>query len=107
MLSETTISPVDRYRAVGINRQLVILWILSKEELSVSEIAERVKSPLKNVSHHLSLLRKTGVVRTRRSGQTIYYQAIDQECLWEYPALNRAHKKPAETVSSNKSKKEQ
>lgn len=74
-------------RAVANNRRLIILWMLSKEELSVHEIAERVGSSIQNVSQHLRLLKKSGVVSSRRAGQTIYYQLVDHEYLRECPAL--------------------
>jgi DNA-binding transcriptional ArsR family regulator len=76
-------------RAVGNSRRLIILWMLYKEELSVNEIAQRVGSSLQNVSQHLSLLKKSGIVTTRRAGQTIYYQIVDHECLRGCPALSR------------------
>jgi DNA-binding transcriptional ArsR family regulator len=74
-------------RAVGNARRLVILWMLSKEELSVNEIAARAGSSLQNISQHLSLLKKYGIVTTRRAGQTIFYQIADNECLKNCPAL--------------------
>lgn len=77
-------------RVVGNARRLVILWMLSKEELSVNEIAQRAGSSLQNVSQHLSLLKKSGIVTSRRDGQTIYYQIADHECLQQCPALLRA-----------------
>jgi ArsR family transcriptional regulator, virulence genes transcriptional regulator len=79
-------------RVFGNSRRLLILWLLSKEELSVNEIAARAGSSLQNVSQHLSLLRKFGVVTTRREGQTIFYQIADDECLLQCPALLRAPK---------------
>jgi DNA-binding transcriptional ArsR family regulator len=77
-------------RAFGNPRRLLILWILSKQELSVNEIAARAGSSLQNVSQHLNLLKRTGIVTTRRDGQTIYYQIADLECLKNCPALLRA-----------------
>jgi DNA-binding transcriptional ArsR family regulator len=77
-------------RAFGNPRRLLILWLLSKEELSVNTIAERSGSSPQNVSQHLSLLKKYGMVTTRRAGQTIYYQIADQEYLKKCPALLRA-----------------
>lgn len=74
-------------RAVGHSRRLIILWLLSKGELSVNEIAERAGSSLQNISQHLHLLKKSGIVTTRRSGQTIYYQMVDHDCLRRCPAL--------------------
>jgi len=77
-------------RAVGNARRLVILWMLSREELSVNEIALRAGSSLQNVSQHLSLLKKSGIITARRSGQTIYYQIADNAYLRQCPALLRA-----------------
>jgi DNA-binding transcriptional ArsR family regulator len=74
-------------RVFGNSRRLLILWLLSKDELSVNEIAARAGSTLQNVSQHLSLLRKAGVVVTRREGQTIYYRIADHECIRNCPAL--------------------
>ncbi len=77
-------------KVVGHSRRLIILWMLSKEELSVNEIAERAGSTLQNVSQHLRLLKKSGMVTTRRAGQTIYYQIVDHDCLRGCPAILRA-----------------
>ncbi len=78
------------YRVMGNGRRLLILWMLSKEELSVNEIAARVGSTLQNVSQHLNLLKKAGVVYTRRDGQMIFYQAADHECVKQCLAILRA-----------------
>ena len=77
------------YRILGNSRRLLILWILSDEELSVNEIAARVGSSLQNVSQHLNLLKKSGILTTRRSGQTIFYQIADHEWLNYGPAFLR------------------
>jgi DNA-binding transcriptional ArsR family regulator len=93
MMSETRISPDTKRRAIGKNRRLIILWMLSKQELSVHEISERVGSSFRNVSHHLNMLKKSGIVRSHRSGHTIYYQAVDHEYLRECPTLLSALEK--------------
>jgi DNA-binding transcriptional ArsR family regulator len=77
-------------RMIGNSRRMLILWQLSKEELSVNEIATRVGSTLQNVSQHLSLLKKAGIVVARRQGQAIYYQIADLESVRDCPALLRA-----------------
>lgn len=66
-------------KAIANERRLVILWLIAREELPVSEIAQRIGSSVPNVSQHLKLLKKCGLVDTRRDGQTIYYQMIDSE----------------------------
>lgn len=83
-------------RILGNPRRLLILWVLSDEELSVNEIAARVGSTLQNISQHLNLLKSTGFVISRREGQTIYYQIADRECLrnrlWLFQAPERLAK---------------
>jgi DNA-binding transcriptional ArsR family regulator len=94
-------------RVIGNSRRLLILWELSKEELCVNEIAARVGTTLQNVSQHLGVLKKAGIVVTRRQGQIIFYQLADHECvrncLAQYSqALNKSLKisssKAAESV---------
>lgn len=77
-------------RVFGNARRLLILWILQEEELSVNEIAARAGSSLQNVSQHLNLLKKAGIVTARRDGQTIYYQIADPEYLARCPAIVQA-----------------
>jgi DNA-binding transcriptional ArsR family regulator len=67
-----------RYRVFGNARRLIILWILSQGELSVNEIAAQTGSSLQNISQHLHLLKRHGIVSNRRDGQTIYYRIQDR-----------------------------
>jgi DNA-binding transcriptional ArsR family regulator len=89
-------------RVIGHSRRLLILWQLSKGELSVNEIAANVGSTLQNISQHLTLLKKYGIVAARREGQTIYYRIADHECARSCPALLR----PPNTLTSYSTKKE-
>jgi len=77
-------------RVFGNARRLLILWILAKEELPVHEIAARAGSSLQNVSQHLNLLKRSGILMARRDGQTIFYQVADHEYLKHCPALLKA-----------------
>lgn len=77
-------------RVFGNSRRLLILWLLSKDELSVNEIAARAGSTLQNVSQHLNILKKAGIVTSRRDGQTIYYRVANEEYLNHCPALLHA-----------------
>ena len=63
------------------------------KRLVASEIADQVGSSLQNVSQHLNLLKKSGIVTSRRAGQTIYYQIVDHEYLRNCPALLRVPEK--------------
>lgn len=60
-------------RALANEQRLMILCNLTGGELSVSQLNERVPLGQSALSQHLAVLRKTGVVDTRRAAQTIYY----------------------------------
>ena len=53
--------------------RLMILCQLSQGEMTVSEMAEHVALSQSALSQHLSLLRREGLVTTRRSSQYVYY----------------------------------
>lgn len=74
----------------GNPRRLLILWTLSEGELSVQTIADHVGSSLQNVSQHLTLLKRSGIVTTRRDGQTVFYQIVENEYTRQCPALLRS-----------------
>jgi DNA-binding transcriptional ArsR family regulator len=52
---------------------LIIICQLIEQERSVGELAALLKIRVSTVSQHLALLRKDGLVRARRDGQTIWY----------------------------------
>jgi len=58
--------------------RLMILCVLMDQELSVSELNERVPLSQSALSQHLSKLRESKLVSTRRDAQTIYYQLCDE-----------------------------
>lgn len=55
-------------------KRLLILCNLLDEELSVSQLAERVQLGQSPLSQHLSKLRGMKLVATRRDGQSILYR---------------------------------
>jgi DNA-binding transcriptional ArsR family regulator len=60
-------------KALANRHRLLILCQLIDGEHSVGELAGLLGVRGSNVSQHLALLRKDGVVSTRREGQTIWY----------------------------------
>jgi ArsR family transcriptional regulator, virulence genes transcriptional regulator len=54
-------------------KRLEILDILRQEEMSVGVIVKKMKVSKANVSQHLAILRKAGILKTRREGLTIFY----------------------------------
>jgi DNA-binding transcriptional ArsR family regulator len=61
--------------------RILILWILSEEELSVGEIANAVNASTQNTSHHLRIMKDRGILNARRQGQTIFYAIQDREII--------------------------
>ena len=57
--------------------RLLILCLLWEQELSVSEINQRVTLSQSALSQHLALLREEGLVSCRRQSQNIYYKLED------------------------------
>lgn len=59
--------------------RLLILCHLWQGEMSVSELNERFDLSQSALSQHLGVLRREGLVETRRESQTIYYSLASQE----------------------------
>ena len=59
--------------------RLVILCQLSQAEMSVGELAEVVPLSQSALSQHLSVLRRDGLVKTRRDAQFVYYSLDSEE----------------------------
>lgn len=60
-------------RAMANPHRLMILCLLGTDEMSVSQINARIPLAQSALSQHLAVLRRDGLVRTRRESQTIYY----------------------------------
>jgi DNA-binding transcriptional ArsR family regulator len=64
-------------KAMGNEQRLLILCQLVPGDLSVGELQSRIKLSQSALSQHLAVLREAGMVRTRRSAQTIFYSLAD------------------------------
>ncbi|KXS39208.1 MAG: ArsR family transcriptional regulator [Halomonadaceae bacterium T82-2] len=60
-------------KAMANENRLRILCLLDDTELSVSELNKRLSLSQSALSQHLAILRREGLVNTRRASQTIYY----------------------------------
>jgi DNA-binding transcriptional ArsR family regulator len=63
----------EMLKALANRHRLMILCQLIDGERSVGQLAEFLRLRDSTVSQHLALLRKDGLVETRREGQTIWY----------------------------------
>lgn len=76
-------------KAIGNGRRLQLLEMLTQGERSVEAIAHASQSALSTTSAHLQILRRAGLVRTRRHGTTIFYRVAGPEIAALLVAVNR------------------
>jgi ArsR family transcriptional regulator len=67
----------DRLKAMADPMRLRILHVLQAGELCVTDILNEVGGSQANVSKHLSVLRRAGLVEYRREGINVYYRIED------------------------------
>ncbi len=65
-------------KAMADSTRLKILHSLHHGERCVSEILEKVGGSQANVSKHLSVLKRAGLVDCRREGLNVFYRIIDE-----------------------------
>lgn len=68
----------EMLKAMANRHRLMILCQLNGSEASVGELAAMLGVRDSTVSQHLALLRKDGLVATRREGQTIWYSLASE-----------------------------
>jgi rhodanese-related sulfurtransferase len=61
-------------QALGNGRRAEIVDVLAQGERSVDDVAGEIGQSLANTSHHLRLLAKSGLVRSRRDGARVVYR---------------------------------
>lgn len=65
---------VTLLKALSNENRLLILCQLAEGEASVGELNHRIDLSQSALSQHLAVLRRDGLVATRRESQTIYYR---------------------------------
>ena len=73
MMKENASKAAKLMKALGNESRLLILCYLDGKELSVTELNSCLDLSQSALSQHLAVLRKDGLVKTRRESQTIYY----------------------------------
>ena len=61
-------------QALGNGRRAEIVDVLAQGERSVDEVAHEIGQSMQNTSHHLRLLARAGLVRSRRDGARVVYR---------------------------------
>jgi DNA-binding transcriptional ArsR family regulator len=59
--------------------RLRIMHAICEEEKAVSQIVEELGATQTNISRHLNLMHRGGVLARRRDGNQVYYRAADAE----------------------------
>lgn len=68
-------------RSLGNQDRLLLLCQLGLEELCVSDIEERLDIRQPTLSQQLGVLRREGLVATRKEGKRVYYRVADAKVL--------------------------
>src|SRR5213076_3321313 len=61
-------------QALGSGRRAEIVDVLAQGERSVEEVAAEIGQSVANTSHHLRLLARSGLLRSRRQGNRVVYR---------------------------------
>lgn len=64
-------------KAVGNGGRLELLEILAQGEHTVEQLAGETALSIANTSHHLQVLRRAGLVESRKAGLHVYYRLTD------------------------------
>src|ERR671928_1127828 len=70
--------------ALGSGRRAEIVDVLAQGERSVEEVASEVGQSVAATSHHLRLLARAGLARSRREGNRVFYRLASERVaeLW-------------------------
>ncbi|QIL89401.1 metalloregulator ArsR/SmtB family transcription factor [Microbulbifer sp. SH-1] len=68
-------------RSLGNQDRLLLLCLLSQEELCVGDLEERLDIRQPSLSQQLGVLRREGLVETRKEGKRVYYRVADPKVL--------------------------
>jgi DNA-binding transcriptional ArsR family regulator len=83
----------ERLKAIGDPTRLEILHTLEGREMCVGDVLARVGGSQANISKHLAVLRRSGIVEARREGLHVFYRTTDDSvftiCVCVRDALTR------------------
>ncbi len=74
--------------------RIALLDLLREGETNGLWMADELGIPHKNVSHHLAILTRSGVLRRRREGRHVLYAIEDWTALWLVDQAARALSDP-------------
>jgi DNA-binding transcriptional ArsR family regulator len=71
-------------------KRLQIIELLGKSERTVSDLSADLKIAQATTSQHLAVMRKSGIVETRKDGNFVYYRLADQKIAEACAVMSRA-----------------
>jgi DNA-binding transcriptional ArsR family regulator len=69
----------ELFRVMAAPMRLRVINALCNGEMNVTELLERIETTQPNMSQHLSMLYRAGVLSKRREGALIYYRISDKK----------------------------
>ena len=94
VLSEASDKASSFLKSLANAQRLRILCLIMEGERPVGELAEAIELNQSAVSQHLALMRREGLIKSRREGQTIYYQLADKNVAQLFKLLENMFCKP-------------
>jgi len=67
------------FKVLANQKRLEIIQLLSNKQLCVSEMIEMLGLPQANLSQHLALMRRAGLLKISKNGTKVYYHLADQK----------------------------
>ncbi len=89
-LSDAAERATELLRSLANRNRLLLLCQMVEGEKSVGELARLIQAREAAVSQQLALLRKDGLVRSRRQAQTVFYSLSSPEAVLVIEALHSA-----------------
>lgn len=72
----------DFFKALSDETRQSILKMLEGKQLCVCEIVQAFDVSQPTISHHLDILKRAGLIESKRKGQNIYY-SLNRDCFKE------------------------
>lgn len=88
----------DLFKLIGDMTRCRILFALDQKEMCVCDLANVLNMTKSSISHQLAVLRKSNVVKCRKSGKEVYYTLDDEHIvkLFEIGLEHVNHKRKKE-----------
>ena len=80
----------DFFKILGDTTRLKILYALDQNELCVCDIANVLKMSKSSISHQLSTLKQSGIVKCEKRGKEVFYM-LDDEHVQQVFEIGKEH----------------